>query len=60
MITDNESLISGDGEDSQDSCSSNDLVNDSQVRSLILNRAITSGHNACRTGGCPVKDLVFL
>ena len=32
VITDIESLISGDGEESQDSCSLNDVVNDSQVR----------------------------
>ena len=32
VITDIESLISGDGEESQDSCSSNNVVNDSQVR----------------------------
>ena len=34
VITDIESLI-GDGEESQDSCSLNDVVNDSQVRYLI-------------------------
>ena len=32
VITDIESLISGDGEESQDSCSLNDVVNDGQVR----------------------------